>query len=169
MKKENFILFVYTENKIGLLNRLTMIFTRRHLNIDSLTVSESEIKNIHRFTIVVKINSAKVKNLVRQIEKQVDMIKAFYYKNDEVIHQEIALYKMPFSSLKSDLHLIKLIRSSKSRILTVDKDYFIIEKAGLKEETEDLFNKLSPFGIMEFVRSGVIAVSKSMKKVSDFK
>ena len=82
---------MYTENHTGLLARVVSIFTRRHINIESLTVSKSSMKDIHRFTIVVEVTEDLVKKLVAQLDKQVEVIKSFYYLTEDIVYQEIAL------------------------------------------------------------------------------
>ncbi|MFX8676617.1 acetolactate synthase small subunit, partial [Acinetobacter baumannii] len=85
---------VYTENQVGLLNRIAIIFSRRKINIESLNVSPSEAESIHRFTIVISETEEVVRKLCRQIERQVEVLKAYYNTNDEIIWQEMALYKI---------------------------------------------------------------------------
>jgi acetolactate synthase-1/3 small subunit len=92
--KKNFTISIYSENNVGLLNRISAIFLKRHINIESLTTSQSEIKDVFRFIIIVNINEDKIKKLIKQIEKQVDVIKAFYHTDEETIFQESALYKV---------------------------------------------------------------------------
>ena len=92
MEKKIYTISVYTENNIGLLNRISAIFLKRHINIESFSTSESEIKNVFRFVIVVKMTADKVVKIVKQIEKQIDVIKAYYHTDDETIFQENALY-----------------------------------------------------------------------------
>ena len=87
MEKQWFTISVYSENNVGLLNRISGIFLKRHINIESVTVSESEVKGVHRFTIVVKTTENQVEKVVKQIEKLVEVIKAFYYTNEETIFQ----------------------------------------------------------------------------------
>src|ERR1700679_1019002 len=93
MKKE-FTITVYTENQIGLLNRIAIIFSRRKINIDSLNTSPSEIEGIHRFTILVEETEDVVRKVCRQIEKQVEVLKAYFNTEDEIVWQEMALYKV---------------------------------------------------------------------------
>jgi acetolactate synthase-1/3 small subunit len=165
MTKE-YTISIFTENFIGLLNRITIIFTRRHINIESLTVSESEIKGVHRFTIVIKSEEELVKKVVKQIEKLVEVLKAFYYLNEETIYQEIALYKISTEVLKEGRNFEQIIRENHARILTIESKFIIIEKTGHKEETQELLRRLQPFGVLEFARSGRVAISKPMKKLS---
>ena len=167
--KQEYIISAYSENHIGLLNRITIIFTRRKVNIESLTVSESAISGVSKFTIVVNEEKAKVENIVRQIEKQIEVLKAFYYTNEEMIFQEIALYKVPTTALMESDQIEKLIRQHNARILEITKEYTVIEKTGHKEETQALFEGLNPFGVLQFIRSGRIAITRSpIEKLSVF-
>lgn len=161
MKKDSkkYTISVYSENISGLLGKIAQIFTRRKINIDSLTTSDSEISGIHRFTIVIHESEANVKKVVQQIEKIIDVFVAFYFKEDEIISQEIALYKLKSKTLLGS-NLEKIVRNNGARILFVDEEFCVIEKTGLNEETEALFEVLKPFGILEFVRSGRVSISK---------
>jgi len=165
MEKE-YTINVFTENHIGLLNRLTIIFTRRKINIESLTVSESHLRGIHCFTIVVNSTESNVLKIVPQIEKLVDVLKAFYYTTDQIIFQEIALYKVPTKSLTSGSGIEKLIREHSARILEVTPEYTVIEKTGHKEETQNLMQQLRQYGLLEFIRSGRVAITKPMKELT---
>ena len=78
-QKKRYTITVFTENETGLLSRVVSVFTRRHISIESLTTSRSSMARIHRFTIVSKVTETMVKKLVAQLEKQVDVLKAFYY------------------------------------------------------------------------------------------
>src|SRR6187549_2763002 len=95
MQKQEFTITIYTENQVGLLNRIAIIFSRRKLSIDSINSSPSEIDGIHRFTIVMQETEEVVRKLSRQIEKQVEVLKVYYNTNDEIVWQELALYKVP--------------------------------------------------------------------------
>ena len=162
---KTFTVSIFTENTIGMLNRITIIFTRRHLNIYSITASETEIKNVHRYTIVLETTREQVEKVVGQIEKLVDVLKAFVHENQEIVHQEIALYKIKTDALNNG-SAEKVIRENHAKILSVDPDFLVIEKTGHKEETQLLFEKLKPLGVLEFASSGRVAVSKSMKELS---
>lgn len=166
MKTNKYTITVFTENYIGLLSRVTLIFTRRHINIESITASESEVRGVHRYTIIVKVTEEKVKHLVKQIAKQVDALKAFYYQDDETIHQEIALYKVSTQFLEGRHDFEQLIRLYQARVLTVESEFIVLEKTGHKQETQELLELLQPYGVLEFVRSGRVSVSKQMKALS---
>lgn len=163
MQKE-FTLSIFTENKVGLLHRIIVIFTRRHINIESMTASESEVKGVYRFTIVVNSTREQIRKIHGQLEKQIGVLKAFYFEEDEIVHQEIALYKVPTISFAHGNDVEDLIRNHNAHILTVEPEYIIIEKAGHKSETQELFNKLLPYGVLQFARSGRVAVTKQRKE-----
>ena len=158
----------YTEHKTGILSRVVSVFTRRHINVESLTVSESSIKGIHRFIFVIKIEEERISNLVAQIEKQVDVIKAFYYNNEEIIYQEIALYKIPTAAFNGGNKIEQLIRAHNARILEIEKEYIVIEKTGHAHETQALLAELEKIGIYEFVRSGRVAIVKPMEQLNAY-
>ncbi|MBP8790231.1 MAG: acetolactate synthase small subunit [Breznakibacter sp.] len=158
--QQEFTLSIYSENHVGLLNQITTIFTRRSINIESLTTSESAIAGIHKFTIVVFTTHEQVKKLALQIEKRIDILKVFVFTADDIIHQEIALYKVPTETLINCNEVEKLVRQYGARILEVTKEYTVIEKTGHKNETQELFEKLDKYGVTQFVRSGRVAVTK---------
>jgi acetolactate synthase-1/3 small subunit len=158
--KDTYTITAFSENHIGLLNRITIIFTRRQVNIESLTVSHSALPGIHKFTIVVNEEPDKVEKVVKQIDKLVEVLKAFYHPDSEIVHQEIALYKVPTEELLKSNTLEQTIRKHNARILEVSPEYTIIEKTGHKEETQELFDQLNNYGVLQFTRSGRVAVTK---------
>jgi acetolactate synthase-1/3 small subunit len=158
---EQFTITAFSENAIGLLNRVTIIFTRRHINIESLTVSESSIPGVHKFTIVVNCDEDLVIKATKQIEKLVEVLKAYYHTKNEIIFQEIALYKVPTDSLLKSNMIETIVRKFNSRIIEITPEYTVIEKTGHEEETSALFVELSKYGVKQFTRSGRIAVTRS--------
>lgn len=152
---------VYSENQVGLLNQISIIFTRRQLNIESLSVSGSAIEGVHKFTITTYSDRETMKKLVKQIEKRIDVLRAFFYTDDEIIFQEVALYKVPTDKLLDDRSIEDLIRKHNARILEVNRTYTVIEKSGHPDETQSLFEELSRYDVMQFVRSGRVAITKS--------
>ena len=164
---QTFTVSIFTENTIGMLNRITIIFTRRHLNIDSITASETEVHNVHRYTIVLRTTREKIDKVVGQTDKLIDVLKVFVHTDEQVVHQEIALYKIKTTGFKSN-DVEQVVRQNSAKILTVDPDFIIIEKTGHKAENQVLFEKLKPFGILEFACSGRVAVTKPMKDLSTY-
>ena len=164
---KTFTISIYSENNVGLLNRISAIFLKRHINIESLTTSQSEIKDVFRFIIIVQVPEDNVKKLIKQIEKQVDVIRAFYHTDEETIFQESALYKVKSSALFEERHIQNIIKESHANIVTVSPEYFVIEKTGFRKETDRLYQDLAPFGLLQFVRSGRISVIKSKMGISE--
>ena len=164
--KTTFTVSIYTENNLGLLNRISAIFLKRHINIESLTTSQSEIEDIYRFIIVVSITKSRVERVIKQIEKQIEVIAAFYHSNEETIFLETAFFEKS-KSLFNEKNIQKIIKNSQANIVTVSPNYFVIEKTGWREETEKLYNSLEPYGLLQFVRSGRISVSKEAMNISN--
>ena len=159
---------LFTENHIGLLNQITIIFTRRQINIESITASESAVKGIHKLTIVVNTTSELMEKVAKQLEKLVDVLKVFVHLTDEIIYQEIALYKVKTVELMHSNKIETIVRSSNARFLEITPEYAVIEKTGHKEETTDLLKKLDPFGVLQFVRSGRVAITKQFKELTSY-
>ena len=159
--KQEFTVTVYTENQIGLLNRIAIIFSRRKINIESLNTSPSEVEGIHRFTIVINETEEVVRKLCRQIEKQVEVLKAYFNTADEIIWQELALYKVPTDEIAEKVKVERLLREYGARAVVIRKDYTIFETSGHREETEKLVEVLEPYGLIEFVRSARVAIIKA--------
>ena len=166
-EQQLYTISIYTENNIGLLNRISAIFQRRQINIESLNISVSEIEGVSRFTILVNMTEVNVKKIIGQIEKQVEVIKAFYHEDDDTIYQESCLFKIKSDLLFEERQIQNIIKESNARIVTVNKAFFVLEKSGRRSEIELLHRELSVFGIMQFVRSARIAVTKDELKITE--
>jgi acetolactate synthase-1/3 small subunit len=171
-EKQEFTITVYTENQVGLLNRIAIIFSRRKINVESLNTSPSEVPGIHRFTIVVVESREVVLKIVRQIEKQVEVLKAYYNTNDEIVWQELALYKVLSDEITEKVKVERLLREFGARAVAIRKDFIVFETTGHREETNKLMEALAPFGLVEFVRSARVAIIKESagfyEKLKDF-
>lgn len=163
--KQEYTLTVYTENQVGLLNKIAIMFSRRKINLESLNTSPSEIDNIHRFTIVVVETEEVVKNLVRQMEKLVDVFKVFYNTNEEIVWQQIALYKVSSSVIMKEVKVERLLRRYGARTVVIREDYTVFETTGQDEEIDNLLKELDKYGLIEFVKSSRIAIIKSSEGV----
>jgi acetolactate synthase-1/3 small subunit len=160
MNKQEYTITVYTENQIGLINRIAILFSRRKINIESLNTSPSEVEGIHRFTIVINETEEVVRKLCRQLEKQVEILKAYYNTNEEIIWQELALYKVSTDAIAEKVKVERLLREYGARAVVIRKDYTIFETTGQREETDRLITVLEPLGLIEFVRSARVAIIK---------
>ena len=161
MLKQEYTITVYTENQVGLLTRIATIFSRRKINVDSLNTSPTEVEGIHRFTIVIDEAEEVVRKLVRQIEKQVDVLRAFYNTGEEIVWQEMALYKVPTDEIAEKVKVERLLREHGARAVVIRQDYTVFETTGHREETDNLIKVLAPYGLIEFVRSARVAIIKA--------
>ncbi len=169
-EKTLYTITIFSENPVGVLNQITTIFTRRQLNIETLSVSPSAIQGIHKFTITTYAgDSEMMKKLVRQIDKRVDILKAYFNVDDELIHQELALYKLSTEKVMEHGSVEYLIRKYNIRVLEISNDYIVFLKAGHYKETQGLFDELAEkIGVLQFIRSGRIAITKSrVERLSD--
>ena len=162
---ELFTIIVFSENQPGLLSQVSNIFTRRQINIESLTVSASSIEGIHKYTITVLSTKDMVEKVVKQIEKRVDVVKSYFYTDEEVIYQEIALYKVATNIIIDHVEVENLVRKFNARFLEINRDYAVLELTGHTEDTQLFFEELKQYGVMQFVRSGRIAITKSSKEL----
>jgi acetolactate synthase-1/3 small subunit len=167
MEKQRYNISVFTENTIGILNRLTIIFTRRHINIDSITASETELKDVYRYTIVLHETELQVRKVVGQLEKQVDVLKAFYHCDAEIVYQELALMKVRMNENRM-AELEQIIRRHSARLLSVSPEYAVFELTGHEEAINHIVADLDTFDLLEFARSGRVAVTKPMKTLEAF-
>jgi acetolactate synthase I/III small subunit len=158
--KQEFTITIYTENQVGLLNRIAIILTRRKINIESLNTSPSEYSDIFRFTVVINETEDNVRKVVRQFEKQVEVLKAYYHTNDQIVWREIALYKVPTNEVAEKVVVERLLSAYGARAVAIRSDYVVFEVTGHREETSKLLDVLAPYGLIEFVRSARVAIIK---------
>ena len=172
MSKQEYTLTVYTENQIGIISRVSTLFSRRKINIISLSTSPSEAEGIHRFTIVINEAEEAVRKLSRQLEKQVEVLKVYYNTQDEIIWQEQALFKVPTATIAEKASVERLLRQFGARVVVIRNDYTVFETAGQTEDIDNLTNALTDYGLIEFVRSARIAIIKNSegfhKKLKEF-
>ena len=116
--------------------------------------------------ILVNVSEIKIKRIIKQIEKQIEVIAAFYHTDKETIFLETALYKVKSKSLFEKKDIQKIIKNSQANIVTVSPEFFVIEKTGWRRETEALYDSLEPYGLLQFVRSGRISVTKEPMNIS---
>lgn len=163
--KQEFTLTIYTENQVGLINKIAIMFSRRKISLESLNSSPSEIENIYRFTLVVRETEQVVKNLVRQLEKIVDVFRVYCNTNDEIVWQLMALYKVPTTVIMKDVKVERLLREFGAKAVVIREDYTVFEATGQEEEINNLLKELDKYGLIEFVRSSRIAIIKSSEGI----
>lgn len=162
MTKE-YIVIAFTENQTGVLNRITTLYLRRKINIESLKVSESSIrKGVSMFVISAFTSEATIKKLVSQLRNIIDVIEVEYYDNENLISQEIALYKItPPEGLQEIHKLYSVIGQYNARIIEVTPKFMVIERTGTREDIERMRNEFNDRGILaEFTRSGSVVLHR---------
>lgn len=169
LERKLYTVIIFSENTVGLLNQITIIFTRRQLNIETLSVSPSAIQGVHKFTITTFATEDMIDKVVKQIDKRVDILKAYYNTDEDLVYQEIALYKLSTELFLKMEDVESLIRKYNARIIDINENCVVLEKSGHYEETQQLFNELSEdIGVLQFIRSGRIAITKSkVERLSD--
>ena len=130
MDKKLYTLLVYSENIAGILNQITAVFTRRQVNIESLNVSASSIKDIHKYTITAWSDEEQIIKITKQIEKKIDVVKANYYVDTELFIHEIALYKISTQILLENPEISRTIRKHNARMMEVNPTYSTVLLAG---------------------------------------
>ncbi len=173
MDKDNktlYTLIVHSENIAGVLNQITAVFTRRQINIESLNVSASSIKGIHKYTITAWTDKDTIEKVVKQIVKKIDVLQAHYFVEDEIYFHEIALYKLSTPEFQTTPEASKLIRKYNARIVEVNPVFAIAEKNGNSEDITAMYNELRALGcVLQFVRSGRVAITTScFERVNEF-
>lgn len=160
--KKFYTLLVYSENIAGVLNQITAVFTRRQVNIESLNVSASSIKGIHKYTITAWSDPDQIVKITKQIEKKIDVVKADYYTDDEIFMHEVGLYKIATPVLLKNSEVSRAIRHHDAHMLEVNPTYSTVLLAGLTEEVTDLYNQFDKYGcLLQYSRSGRIALTRS--------
>lgn len=170
MDKTLYTLIVHSENIAGLLNQVTAVFTRRQLNIESLNVSASSIKGVHKYTITTWATKDMIENVVRQIERKIDVLQAHYFTDKEVYFHEIALYKLSTPEFQNNPLASKVIRRYNGRIVEVNPVFSIVEKNGMSEDISALYDELRALNcVLQFVRSGRVAITTScFERVNEY-
>jgi acetolactate synthase-1/3 small subunit len=166
--KQEYTISVFTENHIGIMNQITIILTRRQINIESLTASESAVKGVHLLTIVVKSTNEMIHKVAKSIEKVIDVLKVFVHSSEEIVHQEIALYKVTTKALMTGNIIDHIVRSHNARVLEISPEYTILEKTGHKADINALLLELEPYGLLQFAKSGRVAITRQVKELNEY-
>ncbi len=163
MEKKLFTIIIYTENIAGMLNQVTAEFTRRMMNIDTITASSSSIEGVHRYTISLWGEEDSVNKVTKRIEKKVDVLKADYYTDKEIFFQEVALYKLSTPKILENSEISRVIRHSNARVMEVNPNYTVVEITGSTDTVVSLYNEFVSLQCMlQFVKSGRVAVPRAL-------
>ena len=168
--KTLYTIIVHSENIAGILNQITAVFTRRQINIESLNVSASSIKGVHKYTITCWTTPDVIDKVVTQIEKKIDVIQAHYFTDKEIFQREVAMYKVATPEFQANPEASKVIRRYSAHIVEVNHTFSIVEMVGMSDDITSLYQELKQLNcVLQFVRSGRIAVSTScFERVNEY-
>ena len=168
--KTLYTIIVHSENIAGILNQITAVFTRRQINIESLNVSASSIKGVHKYTITCWTTPDVIDKVVTQIEKKIDVIQAHYFTDKENFQREVAMYKVATPEFQANPEASKVIRRYSAHIVEVNPTFSIVEMVGMSDDITSLYQELKQLNcVLQFVRSGRIAVSTScFERVNEY-
>ncbi len=157
---KNFTFAIYSNDQAGILNRITAVFSRVNLNIEALSVCESEQAGVFRHSVQVNCDHRTACRISKQLERQIEVIKACFQAEGDMIQQEVALYKIASKSMLEQTLTEQIIHRHHARVLSMNSEYTVIEKTGARAENQALLDDLSTIGVLEFVRSGPVSISK---------
>ncbi len=149
------------EDKPGVLNRVASLFRRRGFNIASLAVGHSEIPNLSRMTFVVEGDDSVVEQVTKHLHKLVDVIKVSDISEENIVSRELALIRVK-TTVHTRSEIIQLVDIFRANIVDVAPESLIIEVTGDEDKIDSLHNLLKPFGVMEVMRTGAIAMRRGM-------
>ncbi|MCK5450600.1 MAG: acetolactate synthase small subunit [Candidatus Omnitrophica bacterium] len=153
-----FVIAVLVENKFGVLARVSGLFSARGFNIDSLAVGETEDPEVSRITVVVDADEKILEQVKKQLNKLIDVIKVEDLTAGEYVDRELILIKVKAESLKTREKIVKIVDSTKAEIVNSGKKTLTIEEARDEHAVRALIELLRPYGIVEIVRTGKIAI-----------
>lgn len=159
MKKNNYTITAYTENTVGLLSRITAIFTRRHINIKSLNVSETEKKGISRFTVVICETEEMTSKVVKQIRKIVEAMYVDFHTDNMIMATQLGMFKIKMIEEQYANNVRLLAQKFDAIEMARSGNMIVFQKTGNREELEAFLVELRTFGEVEYARSGRVALS----------
>lgn len=164
MQKHTLIALV--EDKPGVLNRVASLFRRRAFNIESLTVGHTEKEGISRMTIVVDSNQTDSERVVANLYKQINVIQISDLSAMPMVSRDLALIRVCTDSNRRS-EIMQLVDVFRARIVDVANDSLIIEITGTEEKIDGLVEVLSQYGILEMVRTGIVAMARGTTMITD--
>ncbi|TDU04039.1 acetolactate synthase small subunit [Streptomyces sp. 846.5] len=159
-------LSVLVENKPGVLARIAALFSRRGFNIDSLAVGPTEHPDISRMTIVVNVEDLPLEQVTKQLNKLVNVIKIVELDPEAAVRRELVLVKVRADS-ESRSQITEIVQLFRAKTVDVSPDAVTIEATGSSDKLEAMLKMLEPYGIKELVQSGMVAVGRGARSITD--
>jgi acetolactate synthase-1/3 small subunit len=159
-------LSVLVENKPGVLARIAGLFSRRGFNIDSLAVGPTEHADISRMTIVVNVEESPLEQVTKQLNKLVEVIKVVELDGPASINRELLLVKVR-ADAQTRGAVLDAVQLFKAKVVDVAPDAVTIEVTGNGDKLADFLRVLEPFGIRELVQSGMVAIGRGSRSITE--
>ncbi len=159
-------LSVLVENKPGVLSRVAGLFSRRGFNIDSLAVGPTEVDDVSRMTIVVAVEDQPLEQVTKQLNKLINILKVVELERATSVERELQMVKVT-AAAGTRSQVIEIAGVFRAKVVDVDRDTVTLEATGSPEKLAALVRLLEPYGIRELVRSGMIAVGRGGRSISD--
>jgi acetolactate synthase I/III small subunit len=159
-------LSVLVENRPGVLTRVAGLFARRGFNIHSLAVGPTEHAEVSRMTVVVDVDELPLEQVTKQLNKLVSVIKIVELENSSSVQRELLLVKVK-ADLQTRTHVLETARLFRAKVVDVAPDAVTIEATGNAEKLEALLRVLEPFGVRELVQSGMVAIGRGSRSITD--
>jgi acetolactate synthase-1/3 small subunit len=159
-------LSVLVENRPGVLTRVAALFARRGFNIHSLAVGPTEHAEVSRITVVVDVDELPLEQVTKQLNKLVNVIKIVELEPSASVQREMLLVKVK-ADLQTRSHVLETVQLFRAKVVDVAPDAVTIEVTGTADKLEAFLRVLEPFGIRELVQSGVIAVGRGSRSITD--
>lgn len=160
---EKFTLSVLVENKFGVLARVAGLFSARGFNIDSLAVAETEDPTMSRMTMVVDADEKTLEQIKKQLNKLIDVIKVIDLTERDYVERELLLIKIKIGPKTRD-KIIQIVDSLNAKVIDIGKNTLTVEEIGDAKKINATLELLRPFGIIEIVRTGRIAIQAEAKE-----
>jgi acetolactate synthase-1/3 small subunit len=157
--KEHFVI-IYAQDFQGIFGAILNIFSEKLMTIESLNSTLVE-KGIYKIIIEIKEKDDFVKRVVKQIEKQIDILKIENHSEEDLIHSESALYRVPYNDFIDNGTIQNMIEKYQAKIIEIRRDYVFIGKNGSADEISNFFKAMAPYGSVDFNRSGKIIMVRS--------
>jgi acetolactate synthase-1/3 small subunit len=159
-------LSVLVENKPGVLARIAALFSRRGFNIDSLAVGPTEHPEISRMTVVVDVEVLPLEQVTKQLNKLVEVLKVVELEPNASVQREILLVKVR-TDLHSRSHVLETVQLFRAKVVDVASDTLTIEVTGNRDKLAAFLEVLEPFGVKELVQSGMVAIGRGSRSITD--
>jgi acetolactate synthase I/III small subunit len=159
-------LSVLVENTPGILARVASLFSRRGFNIDSLAVGTTEHPDISRMTIVVNVEDLPLEQVTKQLNKLVNVLKIVELDPGTSVQRELVLIKVR-ADVETRSHVLETVQLFRAKVVDVATDAVTVEATGSRDKLEALIRVLEPFGIKELVQSGMVAVGRGTRSITD--